>query len=613
MKELEEKFRCVVFQTIKNYYRDKSLFSRVCYISSLIIIFVIAYFVIQFSIHQLIERQVKIHYYKIQKTLSHSLSNFLNKEIIQAHQYIIKASSQLNGLEITEINSDQFIQNNSNLATIFNNGLYLFSREGILLAEESYEKDRVGLDYSYRKYIIDTIKLNKPIISNPYISSKNKSTVAIMFTSPIYNKVGQVVAIFAGSIDLERDNFIKNTLLLRLNEESNFVLLNKTGVILSHINPNLIYGHMNLNQIVNSQTESDDQYNSYLMNAINYPEWVLVSNPFNETMESELAYYYNIVDVTVFIVLVFCVFILYWILSRHYCLQGWLISKLDMDKLQARDYLAIEQKGSIFFKALINKVNQLISEYRNSFFHNRAIQNDIFNLLHHSSSGFVSFRTLDNKISSFNSLFLKMTNKDSENINEANILTTLFSDYELYYKPFTAFIEKFDDISNTHEFNIINVDGRQIRVHITAYKLHFLEQEQIALIIDNKESHEELQHQSTISKNINEIILEHTKEIIHFIDTKGKIQAYNHVFKENFTAYSKLIGSYIWELLEVNKEKVEVEQFVNSLKTYPDDSKHLIVHLRNIKTHEMDLYHLYYYIVLDKNEQKTMLIGFLKK
>jgi diguanylate cyclase (GGDEF)-like protein len=93
------------------------------------------------------------------------------------------------------------------LKSLFDNGIFLFSPTGKLIAESPNLRRR-GSDFSGQDYVRKTVESARPFISKPYVSAQSHHHPAVMFTAPVFGGDGNVVAVLAGGVDLTRDNFL---------------------------------------------------------------------------------------------------------------------------------------------------------------------------------------------------------------------------------------------------------------------------------------------------------------------------------------------------------------------------------------------------------------------
>lgn len=163
-----------------------------------------------------------------------SMANEIDTKLQQAHlalQAVAKIFpiEQLGNVEKVQ----SWLNNRRGIASIFDNGLYLFNPQGLLYVERPFIEGRRGRDYSFRPYYQQTVANNRPFISDPYTSSKH-SHPSIMMTAPIYDQQGQLVIILAGSLDLLKDNFLGSLTQERLGENGNFFLAGLDRTVIVH-------------------------------------------------------------------------------------------------------------------------------------------------------------------------------------------------------------------------------------------------------------------------------------------------------------------------------------------------------------------------------------------
>ena len=105
------------------------------------------------------------------------------------------------------------IRDRVGIASIFEGGLFLFDPAGNLIAHNTKYREIDGKSYAYRDYFKQALAAGKPVISEPLQALFPPYSPVVFFTAPIVDPQGKVLAIFAGALDLTRDNFISNCLL----------------------------------------------------------------------------------------------------------------------------------------------------------------------------------------------------------------------------------------------------------------------------------------------------------------------------------------------------------------------------------------------------------------
>jgi len=119
------------------------------------------------------------------------------------------------------------------LHTLFDNGIFLVSPSGTVIAEYPELPDG-GTDFLQREYFQKTVETAKPQISEPYISSQPHHHPAVVFSAPIFGNSGKVVAVLAGSIDLTKDNFLGEHARVRIGTTGYTYVFSTDRTIIMH-------------------------------------------------------------------------------------------------------------------------------------------------------------------------------------------------------------------------------------------------------------------------------------------------------------------------------------------------------------------------------------------
>ena len=102
------------------------------------------------------------------------------------------------------------LERNDGLAAVFDRSIFLFSPNGILLAERPDRLDRVGQDARWRSYIKRTIETRQPVISEPFKTNVGDDHVVLVLTMPILAPDGSLLGLLTGSLDLTRPDLLGN-------------------------------------------------------------------------------------------------------------------------------------------------------------------------------------------------------------------------------------------------------------------------------------------------------------------------------------------------------------------------------------------------------------------
>jgi PAS domain S-box-containing protein len=130
--------------------------------------------------------------------------------------------------------AQRFLDARAALLTMFDNGLFLISRDGRLIAESPYLPDRRGYDYSAKEFFRESVAAGKPHISRPYISAHAPGHPAVFFSIPLFDSRGTLRAILGGSTDLWGENLLRELSRIRIGETGYFYLTDQERTVIYH-------------------------------------------------------------------------------------------------------------------------------------------------------------------------------------------------------------------------------------------------------------------------------------------------------------------------------------------------------------------------------------------
>jgi PAS domain S-box-containing protein len=181
------------------------------------------------------EQSLKNAISRQQFALVSSLAANIDEKLNLAHTALISASRQLPPQAVSNPERAQsFLDDRISLRSVFDNGLFLVSRDGKLIAESPFLSRRRGLDLKFSEFIQQTLASGKPLISRPYTSAHTPGHPAIVFSAPVYDGQGRVVAILGGSFDLWGTNFLEDLTHTRYGDASYFYLTDCDRTIIVH-------------------------------------------------------------------------------------------------------------------------------------------------------------------------------------------------------------------------------------------------------------------------------------------------------------------------------------------------------------------------------------------
>jgi len=130
--------------------------------------------------------------------------------------------------------AQQFLDARPGTKSTFDNGLFLFSPEGRIIAESPFLPERRGRDISFREFYKKTIATAKPVISEPYISTHTPGAPAVIFTVPLKDAKGRIIAILAGGLNLLNNNFLGELAGTRIASTGYLYLLSRNRTMIMH-------------------------------------------------------------------------------------------------------------------------------------------------------------------------------------------------------------------------------------------------------------------------------------------------------------------------------------------------------------------------------------------
>jgi PAS domain S-box-containing protein len=131
------------------------------------------------------------------------------------------------------VTARKFLDRQHQATRIFDNGIFLFNRSGIMVAEFPLAP-RTGQDFSYREYFRTTVATRKPYISKPYLSSQEHHHPAVMFTAPVFDRAGNLIGVLAGSIDLNKHGILAKITDIKIGKTGYLYLYNTDRTLILH-------------------------------------------------------------------------------------------------------------------------------------------------------------------------------------------------------------------------------------------------------------------------------------------------------------------------------------------------------------------------------------------
>lgn len=169
------------------------------------------------------------------------LADEIDQKLLNTQKPLIALANKLAPQQISDPDEAlAFLLERTEFTSLFDNGLFLFNRQGRIVAELPLGISRTGEDFSFRDYLRVTFSTKAPHISGPYISSQNQHRPAIMLTAPIFDSQGDIIAVLGGSIALTGANFPGKLNTRKIGKTGYMYLLDTNRMTIAHPDPDRI-------------------------------------------------------------------------------------------------------------------------------------------------------------------------------------------------------------------------------------------------------------------------------------------------------------------------------------------------------------------------------------
>jgi diguanylate cyclase (GGDEF)-like protein len=176
-----------------------------------------------------------------QFTMLTVISQNIDQKLRSSQKIIVDVSRHVTPEILKDCEAAQrFLDSRPGTRSTFDNGLYLFSKEGRIIAESPFLPNRRGRDISFREYYKRTMATRQSVISAPFISTHTPGVPAVMFTAPILDDHGNVIAILGGGMNLLHGNFLGELVTTRIATTGYLTLLTSDRIVIMHPNKSRI-------------------------------------------------------------------------------------------------------------------------------------------------------------------------------------------------------------------------------------------------------------------------------------------------------------------------------------------------------------------------------------
>ncbi len=183
------------------------------------------------------EREYKGQILEQQSRLAAALSASVEEKLKLAHAALIASLAHVPREALADADKAQaFLDAQYALLSIFDNGLFLVSKDGTLIAESPFVPgpDRRGRSIAEREYFRETVARQRPYISKPYVSTHRPGRPAVIMTVPIFDDSEELAGVFDGSFDLLGSNSLASLSDLAIGTKGRVYLVDTDGTVIAH-------------------------------------------------------------------------------------------------------------------------------------------------------------------------------------------------------------------------------------------------------------------------------------------------------------------------------------------------------------------------------------------
>jgi diguanylate cyclase (GGDEF)-like protein len=170
-----------------------------------------------------------------QMTLMTVVAGGIDQKLRDAQKTIVTSSSEFTPEIVADaIQAQHLLGHLRGIETIFDHGLYLFSKEGRIIADSSNNPNLRGMDISFREHFQRTVATGRPVISVPFHSGTTTGVPVVAFTAPVLDKNGALIAVLSGGVNLLKDNFLGELSHTRIGTTGYLYLVTPDGSLILH-------------------------------------------------------------------------------------------------------------------------------------------------------------------------------------------------------------------------------------------------------------------------------------------------------------------------------------------------------------------------------------------
>ena len=170
-----------------------------------------------------------------QNRLLERVADNLNQKLLGLQKALTESARDIHDPDVASGDAAQrYLDRNTGLYAAVDRSTFLFDARGIELAERPFRPNRRGLDGSFRPYIKDTIRTQRPVISEPFVTNVGDGNMVLVLTTPVFGKDGSFIAILTGSLGLTNPGMLGNVAKTSIGKTGYLFVVTADGKLIMH-------------------------------------------------------------------------------------------------------------------------------------------------------------------------------------------------------------------------------------------------------------------------------------------------------------------------------------------------------------------------------------------
>ncbi|WP_338849905.1 EAL domain-containing protein [Massilia sp. W12] len=213
---------------------DLSLKAKVALTASVVFVLFVA--TVSWISFRYFEREFRNSIYTQQVSLVSALTKTMDDKL----RFMLGALSASAARVPADVFSDpqkaqDFLDQQGSLHAMFDTGVMLIGKDGSLVAEAPFREGRRGKDMAMREFFQHALITQKPYISKPYASTRNKNEPALHMSAPVFDKSGQFIGLLVGHMDLLGDNLMVQIGKVKNGAKGYVYMTDRDGLMILHV------------------------------------------------------------------------------------------------------------------------------------------------------------------------------------------------------------------------------------------------------------------------------------------------------------------------------------------------------------------------------------------